>query len=126
MNRASMMLGVMAVLLAGVASARSINGQIPADQAARFEGNRGTVCGKVESTKYAQNAAGEPTFLHIGAAFPRQPFQVRINGADRGNFAFNPEEALNGKLICATGRILLISGRAEITVKTPRELALGS
>ena len=28
------------------------------------------VCGKVEKTRYAENSEGQPTFLHMGGAFP--------------------------------------------------------
>lgn len=108
------------------AGGRRISGQIPAEQAQDFIGSNGTVCGKVESANYAQNAAGEPTFLHLGAAFPRQPFQVRINGADRANFGFAPEVELKDKVICATGRIGRASNRAEIVVRGPSELALAA
>lgn len=55
------------------AGGRRISGQIPAEQAQDFIGSNGTVCGKVESANYAQNAAGEPTFLHLGAAFRASP-----------------------------------------------------
>ncbi len=99
--------------------------QIPADQAVQFAGRNGTVCGKVESAKYAQMAEGEPTFLHLGAAFPRHPFQVRINGADRASFEFKPEEALLGQLVCVTGRVAGKGGRAEMIVRSPKALALG-
>lgn len=99
--------------------------QVMAEDAKRFTGKTATVCGKVESAKYAQNAEGEPTFLHLGAAFPRHPFQVRINGSDRGSFGFAPEEALAGELICATGRVVAKSGRAEMLIKSPSELARG-
>lgn len=108
------------------ATGRRINGQVPAEQAQEFIGSTATVCGKVESANFAQNAAGEPTFLHMGAPFPRQPFQVRINGEHRGNFGFAPEVELKDKVICATGRIGRASNRAEIVVREPSELALAA
>jgi hypothetical protein len=99
--------------------------QVLAEEARHFLGRTATVCGTVESARFAENAEGEPTFLHLGAAFPRHPFQVRINGSDRDNFDFKPEEALIGKLICATGRISGQRNRAEMQVTSPSELALG-
>lgn len=106
-------------------SAQAAGLQILAEQAPQFAGKSATVCGKVESAKYAQNAEGEPTFLHLGAAFPKQLFQVRINGNDRGSFGFKPEEELQGKMVCATGRVIGRGNRAEMLVKSPSELALG-
>lgn len=112
--------------LALVSTAALASGpQIMAEDASHFAGKTATVCGKVESAKYAQNAAGEPTFLHLGAPFPRQPFQVRIDGVDRASFGFAPEEALAGELICATGRVVAKGGRAEMQVRSPGELARG-
>lgn len=99
--------------------------QVMATDAKHFTGKTATVCGKVESAKYAQNAEGQPTFLHLGAAFPRHPFQVRINGSDRDSFGFAPEEALAGELVCATGRVVAKSGRTEMLIKSPSDLARG-
>ncbi|MGY6519267.1 MAG: hypothetical protein ACXIUZ_11210 [Lysobacteraceae bacterium] len=115
-----------ALLVSFDAHAQRRDLQIPAEQAQDFIGRDATVCGKVESANFAENAAGTPTFLHLGAPFPRQPFQVRIAGEHRGNFGFAPEEALKDKVICATGRIARASNRAEIVVRSPSELALAA
>lgn len=121
-----LILALAALTVAANASAQRPDLQIPADQARDFIGREATVCGKVESANFAENAAGTPTFLHLGAPFPRQPFQVRINGEHRGNFSFAPEEALKDKVICASGRIARASNRAEIVVRVPGDLALAA
>ena len=73
----------------------------------------------------AQNGVGEHTVLHMGEAVPRHRDPVPLTGSDRGNFSFAPEEALDGKLICATGQIAGTVRRAEMTVTQPSALALG-
>ncbi|MFN3842336.1 MAG: hypothetical protein ACK4RW_03615 [Rehaibacterium terrae] len=103
----------------------AIRGQIPAEQAIEFVDREGTVCGKVESVRHAQNSSGEPTFLYMGGDFPRHTFSVRIWGKDRDKFRPEPE-ALAGKVLCATGRIARASGRAEIVVVAPSSLALAA
>lgn len=123
---ARFLLASVALLVMASASGQRSGLQIPADQARDFIGHDATVCGKVESANFAVNAAGSPTFLHLGAAFPRQPFQIRINGAQRAAFDFAPEEALLDKVVCATGRIGQNARAAEILVRNPRELALAA
>lgn len=126
MNRLTGLVGLLLALVCFDPAAQPrTKGQIAAEDAPQFIGTRGTVCGKVMTTKYAQNAEGEPTFLHLGAPFPKHPFQVKIKGEDRANFSFAPEVTLDGKLICATGRIAGRGVRAEMTIESPSELALG-
>ena len=98
---------------------------IPADDAVRFVGKEGMVCGKVEKTRYAQNAEGEPTFLYMGGAFPRHTVSARIPGADRGKFGF-PPESLEGKDVCVIGSIQRDSSRALIEVTSPSGLKLAN
>lgn len=129
MYKTTCLLAVLALALspeafgqAGRAGGR-INGLIPAEQAAEFVNNTGTVCGKVDGARYASNTSGEPTFLYMGGEFPKHSFSVRIWGKDRDKFKPEPE-ALVGKVLCATGRITRGSGRAEIVVEAPSEMAL--
>lgn len=99
--------------------------QIPAEMAVRFAGKDGMVCGKVESAKYAQNTEGQPTFLHMGAPFPRHTFAVKIMGANRDKWPSPPEE-LVGKLVCVIGAIKRAGGsRAEMEVDDPSNMKLG-
>ena len=98
---------------------------IPAEDAVRFVGKEGMVCGKVEKTRYAQNSEGEPTFLYMGGAFPRHTFSARIPGADRGKFGF-PPESLEGKDVCVIGSIQRDSSRALIEVTSPSSLKLAN
>lgn len=112
-----------ALLLSGCASAALAQDAIRPDQATRFVGQNGMVCGKVEKTRYAQNSEGSPTFLHMGGAFPRHTFSARIPGSIRGNFRPSPEE-LQGKDICVVGNIQRDASRAEIAVSSPSNIKL--
>lgn len=99
--------------------------QIPAEMAVRFAGKDGMVCGKVESAKFAENTEGQPTFLHMGAPFPRHTFAVKIMGANRGKWPTPPEE-LVGKLVCVIGAIKRAGAtRAEMEVEDPSKMKLG-
>ncbi|NZA25742.1 hypothetical protein H0E84_05045 [Luteimonas sp. SJ-92] len=98
---------------------------IPADQATRFIGRTGMVCGKVEKTRYAQNSEGEPTFLYMGGAFPRHTFSARIPGDQRGSFRPTPEE-LEGRDVCVIGAIKRDSSRAEISITSPSDIKLAT
>lgn len=98
---------------------------IPAEQAIRFVGKEGMVCGKVEKTRYAQNTEGEPTFLYMGGTFPRHTFSARIPGDQRDKFRPAPEE-LEGRDVCVIGLIKRDASRAEIAVTSPANIKLAT
>lgn len=114
-----------ALLLSGIASAAVAQDAIRPDQATRFVGQSGMVCGKVEKTRYAENSEGSPTFLHMGGAFPRHTFSARIPQNQRNNFRPSPEE-LEGKDVCILGTIQRDAGRAEIAVRSPADVKLAT
>ena len=95
------------------------NGHLKPEQAKDHIGEHATVCGKVESAKFLRSTAGQPTFLNFGAPFPRHTFTVVIWGRHRKNFG-RPERDLNGKKVCATGRIRDYRGRPEMEVASPK------
>lgn len=109
------------LLSASLAQAQTTVG---AANAATVVGKGATVCGKVESTRFNENSEGQPTFLHLGAAFPKHTFAVRVNGADKGKF----EPALDtlvGRMICVTGNVAFAQGNVpEMTISNPAELTL--
>ena len=119
------MLTLAAAVLAGTPLAALAVDAIPAEQAARFVGKDGMVCGKVEKTRYAQNSEGEPTFLYMGGSFPRHTFSARIPGDQRNKFKPSPEE-LEGKDVCVIGMIQRDASRAEIAVTSPSNLKLAT
>lgn len=88
-------------------------------------GKDGMVCDRVDKVRFAQNSEGSPTFLYMGGQFPRHLFSVRVPGAERDKF--NPAlDALEGRDICAIGRIERDSSRAMIEVTSPANLKLAT
>ena len=112
-------------VLAGAPVAPAAGDAIPAEQAVRFVGKDGMVCGKVEKTRYAENAEGTPTFLYMGGAFPRHTFSARIPGDQRDKFKPSPEE-LEGRDVCIIGTITRDASRAEIAVTSPANIKLAT
>lgn len=112
-----------ALLAATTLTASAQSAMIPPELAARQVGKEGMVCGKVEKARYAEGSEGQPTFLHMGGAFPRHTFSARIAGANRGKFSF-PLETLEGKNVCVIGKIERDASRAEIEVSSPAGLKL--
>lgn len=114
-------------LLAGVAflnpASAFAQDAIPAEQAARHVGKEGMVCGRVEKTRFAQNAEGEPTFLYMGGHFPRHTFSAKIPGTQRNSFKPTPEQ-LEGRDVCIIGAIMREANRAEILVTSPSKIKL--
>ncbi|KLJ02775.1 hypothetical protein [Luteimonas sp. FCS-9] len=114
-----------ALLLAGCASTVLAQDAIRPDQAVRFVGKSGMVCGTVEKTRYAENTEGQPTFLYMGGAFPRHTFSARIPNSQRDKFRPSPEE-LEGRDVCVVGTIQRDSSRAEIAVSSPADIKLAT
>jgi hypothetical protein len=105
----------------GIASAQSTVG---AANASSVVGTSATVCGKIDSFRFNENSEGQPTFLHMGGAFPRHAFAVRINGADRGRFNPAPEQ-LVGSMVCVTGSVALAQGNLpEMALQSPNALTV--
>ena len=126
--KASLPLVIASVLCTGLASAPAhaqSQEMIPPEMATRFVGKDGMVCGKVEKARYAEGSEGQPTFLHMGGAFPRHTFSARIPGSARGSFSFDLL-TLDGKTVCAIGKIARDASRAEIVVTSPSNLKLAT
>jgi len=114
-----------ALLLGGCAFSSLAQEAIRPDQAARHVGQNGMVCGKVEKTRYAENSEGQPTFLHMGGAFPRHTFSARIPQDQRDKFRPSPEE-LEGRDVCVLGTIQRDASRAEIAIRSPADVKLAT
>lgn len=119
-----MLLGGTLVGAACDASAQAAD-MISPETAVRHTGKDGMVCGKVEKARYAESSEGQPTFLHMGGAFPRHTFSARILGVNRGKFSF-PLQSLEGKDVCVIGKIQRDASRAEIEVTSPAGLKLAN
>jgi len=94
------------------------------EDAHQYIGKEVTVCGKVYSGKYLAQSKGTPTLINMGAAYPASPFTLVIFGEDRSRFSYKPEEYLEGKDICVTGKVKEFKGKAEIVVSEPEQIKL--
>ncbi len=102
---ARLLLALTIALTAGVANAASTT----VNEVAAHVGEYATVCGQVASTNYASQANGQPTFLDMGRAYPKQlftvvirkrPGQVRIARgvtSRQGNLRHRRDPALSGE-----------------------------
>ena len=84
-------------------------------------GETATVCGTVNSTRYAPSTKGQPTFLNLDKPYPNQIFTVLIWGSDRSKFG-SPEVTYKGKQICVTGKITVYRDVPEIVAGSPSQI----
>lgn len=118
----------------GDGGAPAVTGDLPtfgAGEAADHVGEIARVCGTVESTAWAREIGGQPTYLNLGRPYPDQLFTVVIWGEDRPRFEAPPERRWAGRRICVAGRIRTHEGRPRIVVDRPdqigsREAVLGN
>lgn len=107
-----------------IAQAAVPTGNITPEEAIQHIGQQVTVCGKVFGGKYLDKSNGTPTLLNIGAAYPNSPFTVVIFGDNRAQFPYKPEDYLDGKNICVTGKVKEYKGKAEIVVEKPEQISI--
>lgn len=127
--RAALGAGVVALVAVAVLVGRLDGGApagpwIPATEAARHVGERGTVCGEVASTRYAPSANGEPTFLNLDRPYPNQVFTALVWGDDRPRFDRPPEEHFRDRRICVTGKIGSYLDVPQIIVRRPDQIEI--
>jgi hypothetical protein len=113
---------LVAALVVGSAHAQG-RSQVPIAKAGEHVGEDVTVCGPVDSARQAKNSEGEPTFLHMGGAFPRHLFSARIWGADLPKFSLDVD-SVAGKTACISGKVEVANNRPEIVVTQPSLLAI--
>ncbi|QEC68367.1 hypothetical protein FRZ67_14040 [Panacibacter ginsenosidivorans] len=87
-------------------------------------GDSVTVCGKIFGGKFLDAAKNQPTFLNMGAAYPKQLLTIVIWCNTRKLFSYKPEEYLKNKTICITGRIDIFKEKPQIVVQQLNQLQL--
>jgi hypothetical protein len=95
--------------------------RLSAAEAKDHFGENATVCGDVASTKYADSAKGQPTFINLDKPYPNQIFTVLIWGSNRSKFGA-PEDSYKGKKICVSGKITAYDGLPEIIADDPKQI----
>lgn len=107
---------VITLLVVGVGYGQSLT----TAQAKAHEGETATVCGKVAGERTATSSRGEPTFINLDAAYPKQVFTVLIWAEDLKAVGELPHV---GERFCAKGRIDDYKGVPEIVVKDKNQLS---
>ncbi len=97
-------------------------GKFNTSQAKYHNGAKITVCGKVVSTKYTEKSGA--TFINLDRKFPDQIFTVQIWKDARTNFSYAPENELQGKTICVTGKITVNQGVATMTIQNENAIEI--
>ena len=120
MSRRVSSLMILTVALAATLSVRAEK-TLTATEAKGHIGEQATVCGKVVSTRYAEDSRGSPTFLNFDQPYPNQIFTLLIWGSDRSKFG-DPETSYRGKRICVTGKISDYKGVPEIVANGPSQV----
>jgi hypothetical protein len=117
---------ILTLLVASAALALSSQAQtkISIDEASKHIGEVVTICDKVYSSRFLENAATQPTLLNLGGAFPNHKLTILINAKDRKNFAGKPEETYANKTVCVTGKLVDYKGKPEIVVTKDSELII--
>ena len=98
---------------------------LTAAEAKQHVGATATVCGKVMSARYASSSRGQPTFLNLDKAYPKQEFTVLIWGSEREKFG-KPEVSYRDKNICVTGQIRKYQAGTEIIATDPKQIRIES
>jgi hypothetical protein len=99
-------------------------GHLTAVEAKNHVSETATVCGKVVSTHFADKSRGQPTFLNLDEAYPKQVFTILIWGSDRAKFG-RPEETYRDKDVCISGKIASHRGVPEIVANEPKQIHIG-
>jgi hypothetical protein len=98
------------ILVSAFASSQSI----PAADAAKHLGQRGTVCGTIAETHTATTSAGTPTFIDFENAYPNQVFTAVVWQADRSKVGSTPKSGT----LCVTGQITSYKGKPQIALRS--------
>ena len=93
------------------------------EQAPQFVGQQVTVCGKIYGGKHLKSAKNQPTFLNMGAAYPKQQLTIVIWSNIRKTFPVAPEQAYNGKTVCVTGKIDTYKNQPQIVIYSAAQIS---
>ncbi len=113
-----------ALLLAFLSFTSDAQVQIEAAKAKEHYGEVVTLCGKIYSGRYLENANNQPTLLNLGGEYPKQLVTIAIFQVDRKNFPFKPETYYPNTEVCVTGKLIEFRGSPEIIVQNTEQIKL--
>lgn len=85
-------------------------------------GEKITVCGTVVSTKLVDKS--QATFINLDRQFPNQVFTIQIWKDGRQGFTYKPEEFLQSKKICVTGKVEDVKGVMSMTITNEKAVEI--
>lgn len=78
-----------------------------------------TICGTVVGARTSRKGN---VLLNLDKQFPDQVFTIFIKEEDLPNFAVNPEEAWNGKVVAVTGKVINLGGTPSMFISKEESL----
>jgi len=85
-------------------------------------GDSVTIRATIYGGKYFELIKGSPTFLNVGAAYPKAPITLLIWGETRSQFKIPPEEYYQMRQEFISGKIVLYNGKPEIIINSTYQL----
>lgn len=89
----------------------------------KFVNKKVQYCDIVEGT-FVTNGNKRVVLLNMGDKYPNHKLVVAIFEENWKNFDYKPEEFLDGKHICVSGKLVIYKDKPEIIVKHPEQIAL--
>ena len=96
---------------------------IKLEDVGKHVGDTVKVCGKVYGVRYLETTKNQPTFLNVGASFPKQVLTVVIWSDVRKQFEKAPELLFADKEVCITGKVEVYKGKVQIVVRERKHLS---
>jgi hypothetical protein len=116
--KSNLRLGILAICIGSMLAPVSAQ-SITAAEAAKHIGEIATVCGRVASETTATSSKGQPTFVNLDSAYPKQIFTALVWGEDRDKVGELPPE---GAHMCVKGSISSYKGVPEIVVREKSQI----
>jgi hypothetical protein len=113
---------ILSIVILLVANFSFCQTEIKLEDALKHINDSVKVCGKVAGIRFLENSEGQPTFINMGAAYPKQLLTVVIWGIVRSKFEKKPEELFMDKEVCVIGKIEIYKEKPQIVIAEPNRI----
>ena len=96
--------------------------QITLEEIPQNIGKKVKICDKIYGA-YVIKSNGM-TLLNVGNTYPDNPLTLAIFEKDLAHFSYVPADFLPEKTVCATGKLILYKDKAEIILKSEKDLEI--
>lgn len=96
---------------------------ITADEFSKSINQEIRYCDKVYST-YVSSGSKKLILLNLGEKYPHQKITVAIFEENWKKFAYKPEDYLQDKSICVTGKLIEYNNKPELVVSHPKQIEI--